>query len=1420
MLVNSSTVGAVVSQVQDQKDKDVSVDSAPTKSVSEPCMDKINLLDTTGDADGESEFTDVEIIDEPRDKKSSSFAPLHVDVGRIHVQSWHVPLMVGRRNVFGLLDSGAQVTVVRPEVLLDLPKEYRKVTPTPLQIVDVHGRSSEVQGIAKIPIQIGSKTIMTDVVVSPMYDVVLLGMNFFDKVQASLNFGAGILTMGNEQIVLSREGASVASARMTTRRTVVVPAGSEMVVPIQPYRKTLELGKPYMMQPLATFSPRTGLVMGRTLTKCDQDGAKVLVVNTSDTAISVMKGTFVAFASPVDSVYGAVSVKPEPSDEIPDYGSVIEKMPKHLRGLVEDTDLCESDKLLCAQLVTEYADTFLKPDGPLGRTEATTHKIFTGDNAPIKQKHRRIPIGQQGIIDDELERMLRLGVIEPSESPWRSQVVLSRKKNGQIRFCVDYRCVNLVTRKDCYPLPNILETFDRLSGAKYFSTLDLASGYWQIAMKQEDREKTAFAAKQGLYQFTVMPFGLCNAPATFERLMDKILHGYLWERCMCYLDDIIIYGHTFPQALENLRAVFERIRASGLKLQPKKCELFRTELLYLGFVVNGDGVKPDPTKLDAIRKWAVPCSVHDVRSFLGFANYHRRFVKNYAVIAEPLLVTTRGKQSFIWGPEQQQAFERLKEALLAIPTLNHPKTGVEYEFVLDTDASAYALGGALYQRIDGVEYPIGFASKTLSRAQRNYCTTYRELLAIVEMVKHFRHYLLGQKFILRTDHSSLRWLRNYQDISGMLARWLSRLEEYTYEVQFRKGSEHVNADALSRCHSCKNEQCPGNLRIPTSESDTSDGDIPVRPVKGKTRTTRKPGRIESVGWETNETTASIPLRRLSHRQQAKIRTLNTQLTDQNWLSDFSHKDLIAAQQIDAVTGKVYEWIQTDKRPDSRELAKLCEETKNLVARWKQLSIRDGILVRQIYDCVTGKEVYQTVLPSVLRQSVLHQLHDLRLVGHLGIQRTVQRVKQRFYWPGITLDVTRWCAKCNVCASRKGKPNPRRAPLTQLPTGAPFDRIALDILDTHKPTSKGYRYILVISDYFTKYTDAFPLRRHTAKAVAQILLHRWIFYHAVPKAIHSDQGKEFESAIFRNLTTLLQAEKIRTTPYRPQSDGQVERMNRTILGMLSAFVSERGTDWDTYLPYVMMAYRTSVHASTGCTPQLMVYGREANLPIDLVYSPTNPPDLPACGPEYVEFIRDAIRTAHEFARDHLHQAAVRQKKGYDAHAKNNAKFEVGDLVRYYYVPLTQGNKFARPWTGPWKVLSRETEVDYKIALVSNPRKTRVIHVDVLKEYEGAQVVTTEESSSDRGDTAVHDEFIEDTSARDNPGMNTRSRRHIQRNARTTDDTTTDESSSGVITNPADVLPRRETIHGLSPPPTRPQRSRRKPRRYGFTDDENE
>lgn len=290
-------------------------------------------------------------------------------------------------------------------------------------------------------------------------------------------------------------------------------------------------------------------------------------------------------------------------------------------------------------------------------------------------------------------------------------------------------------------------------------------------------------------------------------------------------------------------------------------------------------------------------------------------------------------------------------------------------------------------------------------------------------------------------------------------------------------------------------------------------------------------------------------------------------------------------------------------------------------------------------------------------------------------------------------------------------------MSSLPTGAPFERIAIDILDCRRKSRRGFQYILVVGDYFTKYMDAFPLRNHTARVVAEVLATRYFKYHGAPLNLHSDQGPEFESKLFKAFTSLYGVTKIRTSPYRPQSDGMVERLNRSLLNMLSAFVSDSAMDWDEHLPFAVQAYNSSVHSSTGITPHAMVYGHEMRLPVDLLFpGPVGAP-LPACGPEYVDLLRRTIGTAHDLARAHLGKALIRQKRGYDAHAKSQAPFVVGDLVRYYYPVVAQCNKFARPWIGPFRVIEKSTEVDYKIAPVSGRGKTRVVHYDNLKPYIG-------------------------------------------------------------------------------------------------------
>ena len=390
----------------------------------------------------------------------------------------------------------------------------------------------------------------------------------------------------------------------------------------------------------------------------------------------------------------------------------------------------------------------------------TKHHINTGDAQPVHLLPRRIPQARRDEVKRLIQEMLDQGAIQHSDSPWSSPVVLAKKKDGSTRFCIDYRKVNEVTRKDAYPLPRVDDTLDTLVRLKYFSTLDLASGYWQVEVAENDQPKTVFTTPEGLFQFRVMPFGLCNAPATFQRLMDRVLSGLKWSTCLVYFDDIMVVGTSFADHLSNIGGVLARLRGAGLKLKPGKCRLCQKRVAFLGHIVSAEGITTDPSKTEAVAKWPTPQSRREVQQFLGLANYYRRFVKNFAAIAGPLQRLTEKNSNFEWTIECQHAFDKLRACLVSSPVLSYPD--YSRRFVLDTDASDTGIGAVLSQvKDDGSEVVTAYASRSLSRPERRYCVTRKELLAVVEFVHHFRHYLLGREFTLRTDHNSLVWVRNF-----------------------------------------------------------------------------------------------------------------------------------------------------------------------------------------------------------------------------------------------------------------------------------------------------------------------------------------------------------------------------------------------------------------------------------------------------------------------------------------------------------------------------------------------------------------------------------------------------------------------------------------------------------------------------------
>lgn len=740
----------------------------------------------------------------------------------------------------------------------------------------------------------------------------------------------------------------------------------------------------------------------------------------------------------------------------------------------------------------------------LGKTHLETHSIDTGDNPPIKSRYYPVSPAIQSLIDAEVDRMLKLGIIELSTSPWASPVTLVRKPNKN-RLCLDFRKVNSVTTKLAYPIPNIDGILSRLSNTRYITAIDLKDAFWQLPLDAKSREKTAFVVPgRPLYQFTVMPFGLCNAPQRMMMLMDKVIPYEVKESIFVYLDDLLVVSPDFDSHMTQLKLVAQRLREAGLTINVGKSNFCFKQVNYLGYLVGDGCLKADPEKTATIDQFPLPKSKKQLRGFLGLAGWYRRFIENFATLASPLSDCLRGDK-FSLTDEAIKSFHQLKSALISPPVLAQPN--FSKTFHLQCDASNTGIGAVLFQKNEqDEEQPVYFYSAKLTSSERNYSVTERECLAVIKAIKKFRPYLEGYKFEIYTDHNSLKWLMTTKDLSGRLARWSLKLQPYTFTIHHRKGSLNIVPDCLSR-------QFEVNALF-----------------------------LEST----------IP---------SESSSLTVNFDDPSFQSE-EYSDL-----------KAYILDNHEQLPD--------------------LLISDELIYKRTEhpsaDHVADLKIWKLWVPSPLRENLIVSAHDHPTKSHGGVAKTLNRLKERFYWPYMALDVNNYVKQCEKCQTTKS-PNVILTPPLHgcFEVDRPFQHIFIDFLGPYPRTKKGNTKMLILLDQLTKFVLLEPIRTSKHPTVISYLNDRVFSVFGVPETLLCDNGQELVSKHFKEFLGKYGVTQLLTPKYSPQANSS-ERVNRSIVEAVRCYVQDHSA-WDENISEITSALRSAVHSTLTISPYEALFGQ--------------------------------------------------------------------------------------------------------------------------------------------------------------------------------------------------------------------------------------
>ena len=930
------------------------------------------------------------------------------------------------------------------------------------------------------------------------------------------------------------------------------------------------------------------------------------------------------------------------------------------------------------RVINENLEVFT-PTDRIGSTDLVECEITLKENIkPIRQRLRPMNPKDEENVKQQLDSWIQDGVIEPSKSPWASPMVPVLKKNGDTRWCIDFRLLNKSIKMDSYPLPIISNLLERAGGQRYYSSMDAKQAYHCIKMSKASRELTAFISPHGLYQFLRMPFGLSISPGVYSRFIAAALNHLGRKNINCYLDDVIIFTWTLKEHIEKLGEVLRAHKEAGIRLNPEKTHLLQTKVEYLGYQLSEEGISMVPSYVQQILNWPSPKTGKECASVIGFLSYYSSFIPEFSMLTAEMNAA-KNKKDFKWTETMEKKFLQLKEEFKKSPIRAAPMYDSDQPFEITTDFSSTAISCILSQVQQGKERMIAAAGRKCSPTESNYPSWKGEMLALVYGIRKFSHILSFRRFKVNTDSRALAHLSTLKPVKGMTSRWLEELSGFDFEVKHRKGSLNKNADALSRA-----------THLP--EAEESECFKMIQEIQQVLKEEKEvPDFLNSIALIEEEGDIDEGEEQLPEENQSRVN--NEDMIEDDHTVKLNRKLIKEKQEIDPHIKIVKNWIINQSIPTRKELKHEHRDLQDYRRLADSMIIsEDGILEIKVHS-ILNESSRIIVIPASLRSKVFEDVHQHPSMGHFGEQATLSRARLRFYYPSMHSQLIAKVAACPECLAKYTAIKIRTGKHIPHVSGYPLQMLSIDLVGPLTETEEKNIYILTVQDNFSKWVNLYPIRNKESRTVVEALL-KFVNQFGCPYEVHSDQGKEFTSTIFSMLMKKMGIKQTTTPPYNPNSN-PCERFHRTLSAIMRTKLPRFQTDWEKYLGPICLAYNSKIHTTTGVTPALAFLGREINMPLDMMTK--IPVKYPNVG-TYIEEVLENYNKIFPIIAEKQNSVFRRNARLYEP----KEKFDEKEKVMVYLTRSVKGKtkKFTNGWCGPFSIKKQISEQIYKVEGLTN------------------------------------------------------------------------------------------------------------------------